>query len=306
MPIKPEPRHATVPKIFRGIPTIPKYPAPGPVKQLMKDINYIKALDTIPCAPASWQVIVETGLETAGPALLTLFLPGCNDIVKTKLGLSPWHARGIKGMISKAVQPEAVNATKFLYKIGYFTAEKYLWFFQVAEVTKNFFITWQSAVYMAQQCQLPSAGTAHGYIAPFIYPGDASGPLAIAPLKLVPGVSCGLSNVAIAPGFQGSFSFTCEWQTWPERGGAANVSTWYTEDGSETVYDASTTYNPATGQKNTTAAAFWAKNDSHSAQRNFRLWMAADSATHVQPVSGTWTMSSQGRHSGLASFGCLP
>lgn len=302
--IQPE-HHSSVPKIFRGIPTIPKFPAPGPVKQLMRDINYIKELNTIPCATPNWYVTITTGIETAGPALLTLFLPGCNDIIKTKLGLSPWHARGIKGMIAKAVPPQAVNATKFLYKIGYFTAEKYLWFFQVAEVTKNFFMTWQSSIYMQQQCQLPGNGTAHGYFTPYIRDGHSSGPLEMAAIKLVPGIAVGGNQIAIAAGFQGAVAYTLDWDTWPERGGGANVSTWYTEEGSDDVHDLSQTFNPQTSQGGTTAGHFYAKNDALAGQKKYFFWWSSDSETNVQPVRSDWSASSQGRHNGLTSFGCV-
>jgi hypothetical protein len=301
-----EARTPHVPKIFQGIPTLPKFPYPGPVKQALKDINYIKELSTIPCGEASWTVIAETAFATAPPALLSLFLPGCTDIIKTKLGLSPWHARKISGMIKSAAPPLAVNATKFLWDIGYFTAEKYLWFFQVAEVTKEFFITWQSQVYMQQQCQLPGAGTAYGYITPFVYGAHQNSGLAISAQKLCPGVAVGLNNIQIAPGFQGSIAWNCEWQSWPDRSVAANVYTWEEETDIPDPLDFMQTNDPALNNNQRTGGHQYVQNINTVAGKQLRLFMSSDSETNVQPVSGTWTCSVQGRRSGLYSFGCYP
>lgn len=302
--IQPEPKHAKVPQIFQGIPKLPKFPYPGPVKKALKDFNYIKELNTIPCGEASWWVIAETFLNTAPPALLTLFLPGCSDIIKTKAGLSPWHARKLSGMIKKAAQPLAVSNTKFLYNIGYFTVEKYLWFFQVAEVTKEFFITWQSQVFMQQQCQLPGAGTAYGYIAPLVYPPKQTAGLAIAPIKLCPGVSVGLNNIQIAPGFQGSIAWTAEWASWPDRSKPANVYTWDEETDVTGPLDFMQTWNPTLNNKANTGGHQYVQNISESAGKQLRIFFSSDNETDVQVISGSWTCSVQGRHSGLYSFGC--
>jgi hypothetical protein len=303
--INPE-HHSHVPLIFQGIPKLPKFPYPGPVKQALKDINYIKELNTIPCGEASWTVIAETFANTAPPALLSLFLPGCTDIIKTKLGLSPWHARGLKGMIKKAAPPLAINGTKFLYNIGYFTAEKYLWFFQVAEVTKEFFITWQSQIFMQQQCQLPAAGSAYGYIAPLVYPAKGEGGLAIAPIKLCPGVAVGLNNIQISPGYQGSVAWTAEWASHPDRSVPANVYTWDTETDIPEALDFMQTYNPELNNKANTGGHQYIQNISTSAGKQLRIFWASDSSSNVQVVSGSWSVSVQGRHSGLYSFGCYP
>jgi hypothetical protein len=301
-----EGRHATVPKIFRGIPTIPKFKYPGPIRQALADVNYIKELNAIPCAPASPEIYIKTALNTGVPALLSLGLPGCNDILKTKIGLSPWHARSISGAIKKATAPSLLGGNNFLYKVGYFAAEKYLWFFQVAEVTKEFFITWQSQVFMAQQCQLPGAGTAHGYIAPFIYTANQTGPLGIAPIKLCPGVANGLASITILPGFQGTFGFSCTWDSWPTRGGAGDVQTWYTEEGIDEARDLSHAWDPETGQNGTTGGHWYYRNMSINLGHTFSLWMNNNSDQSMQVVAGTWSCSVQGRHSGLSSFGCAP
>jgi hypothetical protein len=297
---------SSVPKIFQGIPEIPKFKYPGPVKQALKDINYLKELSVIPCGEASWSLIAVTGIETAAPALLTLALPGCTDIVKTKLGLSPWHARGVKGLIRGAAAPLALSGTKFLWNIGYFTAEKYLWFFQVAEVTKEFFITWQSQVYMQQQCQLPGAGNAWGYITPFVYSGHRSGPLQISPGKLCPGVAAGSNVIQIAPGLQGSIAWTAEWQSYPDRTAPANVSTWEEETDITGPLDFMTTWDPDKNNKSVTGGHQYMRVLETEHGKQLRLFMANDSGVQAQPVSGSWSVSVQGRHSGLHSFGCVP
>lgn len=306
MAFEKTPPRATVPKIFRGIPELPKFQYPGPIKKALKDINYIKELNAIPCAPASPEIYIKTAFNTAPPALLSLFLPGCTDIMKTKVGLSPWHLRGIKGMIQKASPPQALAARQFLYKVGYFAAEKYLWFFLVADVTKEFFITWQSQVFMAQQCQLPGTGTAHGYVAPFVYTAGHEGGLGIAPIKLVPGVAVGLNNVNILPGFQGSFGWSCEWDSWPIRGQGVSVTTWMTESGIDTPFDVSALPDPLGQQGNVTGGSVYGQNISLSQVKSFSLFMRNEGETPAQVVSGTWSVSAQGRHSGLSHFGCFP
>lgn len=297
-------RRATVPKIFQGIPDFKQFKAPGPIKKALKDINYIKELNTIPCAEASPLVYITTAYETAPPALLSLVLPGCTDIAKTKLGLSPWHLRGVKGMISKITAPEALAAKTFLYKIGYFTAEKYLWFFQVADVTKNFFITWQSQVFMAQQCQLPGAGTADGYITAFTYPPTPGQHMAISARKLVPGMACGLNKLVIFPGFQGSVGWSVTWDSWPIPGMGGDVSTWVVETGTEDVQQYSRTSNQPGSNGMTTGGHWYGQNQSLLAPREWEFFLSNNSATPMTAVGGTWTMSLQGRQSGLTNYGC--
>lgn len=299
-----EPRRATVPKIFRDLPGTFKFPYPGPVKKALKDINYIKDMMHIPCGEAGPQIVITTGLAAGAPALLSLFLPGCLDIAKAKVGLSPWHARGITGLIKGAAPPIAATGNKFLYKLGYFTAEKYLWFFQVAEVTKEFFITWQSQIYMAQQCQLPGAGTAYGYFPPFIYGAEAEQGLDIALIKPNAGVAVGLSDLTIQPGFQASVAWDTEWDSYPIRGNGINVNTWYTEEGSDDPLDFSSSSNPANNGRNITGGSFYYRNQSVVNGHKFRFFMQNTSGENVQCVRGTWTVSLQGRHAGLSNFGC--
>lgn len=305
MPREPR-QHLHVPKIFQGIPELPKFNYPGPIKKALKDINYLKDLSTIPCGEASWMVIAQTGLNTGLPALLTLALPGCNDIVKAKLGLSPWHARGVKSLLRGAAPPLALTGTKFLWKIGYFTAEKYLWFFQVADVTKEWFITWQSQVYMQQQCQLPAAGSAYGYFPAFVYGTAGPQPLSIAPIKNCPGCIISGDVIQIDPGFQASIGWSVNWDTYPIRGGGVNVNTWTVETAIPGFTNFMGTNDPNKRNGNQTGGHAYIQNDTHSEGLRIAFFMENLGSNNVQPISTTWTVSTQGRHSGLYSFGCLP
>lgn len=273
---------------------------------ILKDVNYIKDMMVIPCAQPSWLVIIETGFAAAPPALLTLFLPGCTDIVKTKLGLSPWHHKGIKALIKGAVQPEMIKANKFLYNIGYFTAEKYLWWFMVADVTSNFVTTWQSMVFQAQQCELPGAGTAYGYFDAFVYQPDQEGYIPWTPIHGNPGVAFSGSTIGIMPGFEASIAFSILWDSWPVAGQGANVSTWLERVDPPLVDDLMATNDPALKNKNRTSGSIYHQNIGAIVPTLYRIGYANTGSGNAQIVGGNFNIGLTGRASGVVPWGCKP
>lgn len=273
---------------------------------LLRNINYMAELTMISCTEPDIWVIARTGLASAPPALLSLFLPGCTDIVKMKLGLSPWHARGIRSMIKGIAAPGSIGGNKFLYKVGYFTAERGLYYFMLADVTTTFLNTWQSMVFQAEQCQLPDAGTAYGYVAPFIYIPDSAGGLGITPIHNVPGMSNSLNGVNIHPGFEGNFAFECTWDSWPERGKPTNVNTWVVE--SEVDFPTNVMNNNAPGAtlKNWSGGHGSFNTVGDVVSKTYALNYANIGDQSAQVVSGSYTVSLRGNDTGALPWGCKP
>jgi len=273
---------------------------------IMNRINYIKNLNVMGCSAPDFFVAVETGFAALAPALLTLFVPGCTEIVKAKLGLSPWHAKGIRSALKAAAPPFATEANKFLYKVGYFTAERGLWYFMVADVTTEFFVQWQSLAFVAEQCQLPSAGTAYGYISPFIYPADHEGGLGITPQHNVTGMSTTLSSVRIFPGFQGTVAFSAEFDSWPTRGQGVNVHTWTEDVQSGAIIMPMDTNVPPSNPYNQTAGHFSFDTTRNVTEQEYRFKIKNNGSDNAQAISGTYTVNMQGHPTGVLPFGCNP
>jgi hypothetical protein len=273
---------------------------------ILKNINYIKKLSVIGCSAPDIFVAVETGFQAAAPALLSLFAVGCTDIVKMKLGKAPWHHKGIGGLLKGAAPPFSAGANKFLYKIGYFTAEKGLWWFMVADVAVEFEAQWNSLVFAAQQCPLPSAGTAYGYIAPFIYGPGQETTLAPVPVHNVPGMAVGLNNVAIFPGFLGTVNFSTEWDSWPVRGQGVSVSTWMEEIHHPEPISYYTTNNPPSQPHNETIGHTAFDTLSNLTRTDYIFHMANTGDTFAQVVNSTYSVSLSGHPTGVMPWGCHP
>jgi hypothetical protein len=273
---------------------------------IMSKINYIKELNVIGCTTPDIYVIIKTGLQSAVPALLSLAVPGCTDIVKMKLGLSPWHAKGIKSLIKAAAPPFTTGANSFLYKIGYFTAEQGLYYLMLADVTTEFFTQWQSLAFVAEQCPLPSAGTAYGYISPFIYNENVSEALGITPLHNVTGMAVSNSSVRIFPGFKGTVAFSAEWDSWPIAGQGADVTTWTEDHNTGDIIMPMTTNVPKSNPYNQTAGHFSFDTTTMLVEQEYRFRMRNNSDKKALVVGGTYTVNMTGHPTGVLPFGCKP
>jgi hypothetical protein len=271
---------------------------------IMKNINYLTKLSRIPCAePDAW-IIIKTAFSSAPPALLTLFQPGCNDIVKMKLGLSPWHLRGIKGLIKGAQAPQALGAKQFLYKIGYFTAEKYLYWWMVADVTTEFLTTWQSQVFQEQQCQLPGAGTGQGQLTGFIYTEDNIGSVGWSPTRHTPGIAYGVGQITVLPGYQASIAYHMSWEGAIDPTQQSPVSTfWEPLDGSS-VNDYATTNDPIEKNGNTTGGSWYHNDAGGISPGTYRVRVQVGGPNPMRLINGHFSISTFGRHQGNLTFGC--
>lgn len=273
---------------------------------IMRNINYLKKLNVIGCSAPDFFVLVETGFEAAAPALLSLFVPGCTDIVKMKLGHAPFHSRVLKGFLKSAAPPFSAGANQFLYKIGYFTAEAGLYYFMLADVAVEFETTWNSMAFAAEQCPLPSAGTAYGYVTPFIYGPGQDTFLTPSPQHNVGGMAVGLHGVTIFPGFQGSFTFSCEWDSWPVRGQGVSVSTWVEELPDNTPISLSTTNIPPTQPYNETIGHLSFDTLHKLVSTRYEMHVQNTGDTFAQVVAGTYSVAMSGHPQGVLPFGCKP
>lgn len=271
---------------------------------IMSKINYIKDLNVIGCAQPDIYVTVETGFAAAAPALLSLLVPGCSDIVKMKLGHSPWHAKAIKGLLKGAAPPFSAGANKFLYKIGYFTAERGLYYFMLADVASEFFIQWQSLAFVAEQCPLPHAGTAYGYVAPFIYTPEHEGGLGITPLHNVAGMANFLNGVQIFPGFTGSVAFSAEFDSWPVRGKGVSVDTWTVAQATGEIIMPVSTNQPPSQPYNQTAGHFAFDTTRAHTGTSYNFMVHNTGGEAAQVISGSYTVQMSGHPTGVLPWGC--
>jgi hypothetical protein len=271
---------------------------------ILKNINFLRKLNRIPCGVPSPLIVIETAFESAPPALLSLFQPDCNDIVKLRIGQSPWHLRGIKGLIEGAVGAKALGAKKFLFEVGYFEVEKFLWWWQVAEVTAEFITTWQTMIYQEQQCQLPGAGTARAIFTPFGYPPNSGGALSITPTHNVHGVFFGGGLIRILPGFEATVVYWSEWESVNPPGQPVDVSTWYTEDDGNVIQDLSHTNDPIALNGNRVGGSFFVPPVQPFAQKTYHFWGQNNGDNIVRPRFSSIQISLLGRQMGNLSFGC--
>lgn len=271
---------------------------------ILRNYNYVKKLLTIPCGSPDWLVIIETAAKTAPPALLSLFLPGCEDIVKTRLGTSPWHAKGIRTMIKGVFKPFPVSEQKFLYKIGYVAAERFLWYYMVADVTQEFYTTWQSAIYQQQQCQLPGAGTGYGYFAPFFYAPNREDYLIWSPIHAPFGIVAAGGQLIIQAGFQSNMAYSVEWIT--RSGAPAKVTTWLEVTDNPVSEDLMTTFDPTLKNGKFTQGSHYHELIGETSPFIYRVGLYAEGDEDVQPFASQWSCSLHGRANGNTTFGCHP
>lgn len=270
----------------------------------MRNINYLKELNVIGCSAPDIFVSVETGFQAAAPALLSLLTPGCTDIVKMKLGLSPWHRKGISSLIKGAAAPFAAEGNKFLYKIGYFTAERGLYWLMVADVTTQFFATWESLAFVAEQCPLPDAGTAYGYIAVIIYGPHTTGFLHPSPQHNVTGMAVGLNGFTIFPGFQGQVNWSAEFDSWPERGKGVSMNTWMTEDDSDVRFNEYSTNRPPSQPHNQTIGHRSFDTLHNFTRKDFVMHCENTGEGNAQVIASTYSIKMTGSPSGVLPWGC--
>lgn len=118
---------------------------------VLDNLGYIAKASYYPCAAPQPALILQAAGAAAYPILLEAVSFGCQDIVKMRAGISPWHARNLKGMIQGVNKPKEQD---FISKTLKFTipVEKLLFFWFVVDLTTGFAAKWQSNMFKLNAC----------------------------------------------------------------------------------------------------------------------------------------------------------
>lgn len=128
---------------------------------LIDNLGYVKSASYYPCALPNPVLLIEAAGLAIGPVLLSAASFGCNDIVKMRAGISPWHSRGIKMLINGAIPPAEKDAVGKIYKF-LIPLEKLLFVWFVADLTTEFFARWHSQAFKLGACGVPSSQCSYG------------------------------------------------------------------------------------------------------------------------------------------------
>src|SRR3954463_476556 len=118
---------------------------------VLDNLNYLRRAALFPCAQPNPVLIIEAGAQALFPVLLQAVTFGCLDIIKMRAGISPWHARGMKGLIGGAIPPEQADFVNKVYRYAV-PLEKALFFMFVVDLTTEFFARWQSNFFRLGGC----------------------------------------------------------------------------------------------------------------------------------------------------------
>lgn len=270
------------------------------------NLNYIRRAMRHGCASPNIEIIIETAFQAAVPNLFKLTLFGCTDIVKMKLGRSPWHTRALKGLIDSVHTPETRAGNRFLFHIGYDTIEKYLWWWMVADAATSFAADWMSLMYEEQRCQLPNSGHLTAPLTA-LYAGPESniGTVFINGVDARPCCRIGGNSVVIPAGCVGSISYHCEWT--PFLGLPANqgsVTTWLEgPDGKK--YDETESKPDGFGGVHQTIGMAPERRATVTADEQWFIRYKVNQGL-MGCQRGHVSVSAQGRHIPLIGAGCTP
>src|SRR4051794_22021710 len=118
---------------------------------IIDNANYVKSASYFPCARPEPILIIEAAASALGPVLLSFAAFGCNDIVKMRAGLSPWHRRAVKAMLEGAIPPEQRDMVNKVYKFA-IPVGKLLFVWFVADLTVEFFARFHSQLFKLGAC----------------------------------------------------------------------------------------------------------------------------------------------------------
>jgi hypothetical protein len=161
-------------------------------------------------------------------------------------------------------------------------------------------------VFVQSQCELPDAGTAYGYVSPFVYVVDLESPLGLGPIHNVPGLAVAGSEFHIFPGFEGEIAFSVTWDSWPIRGLPTNVDTWMEMGTSPTRLQEMNNANPNGQPKGWTGGHWSFLTLGETMLTVYKLKCLNNGPNYAQPVAGTWTCRLRGNNTGVLPWGCKP
>jgi hypothetical protein len=124
----------------------------------ISNLNYIKRVYNHPCATPTPNVMIETAFPAARLALLEVLSFGCTDILKMRLGRTPWHSRGLKMLIRKKSLGVQLGPRTTGFSYAFAPVEFVLQYMLFADAATGFAANWMSLVYQQQGCTLPGSG----------------------------------------------------------------------------------------------------------------------------------------------------
>lgn len=137
---------------------------------VIDNLGYIKKAAAFPCATPNPILIAQAAGNAIAPVLLNAATFGCNDIVKMRAGISPWHSRGLKALIKGAIPPDETATAGKLLKFT-IPVEKALFFWFVVDLTTDFFARWHSQVFRLGACGHPlRSWTGSGPLSTWVMP----------------------------------------------------------------------------------------------------------------------------------------
>lgn len=129
----------------------PKTHTEDPTMGAIENLGYIKQASLYNCGSPDPLLVIEAAGRAIAPVLISAVSFGCNDIVKLRAGISPWHARGMKALVEGAIPAAQKDQVNGIYKF-LVPAEKALFFFFVVDLTTEFLARWQSQLFKLGAC----------------------------------------------------------------------------------------------------------------------------------------------------------
>lgn len=137
---------------------------------VLDNLGYIKQAAAYPCGNVDISLTLQAAANAGAITLWQAATFGCNDIVKMRAGLSPWHSRGLKALVDGILKPEEKNLVSKWYKF-IIPLEKALFFWFVVDLTTGFIANWQSQMFKLGACETSAdygygSGSAPEWICP--------------------------------------------------------------------------------------------------------------------------------------------
>src|SRR4051794_22750875 len=113
---------------------------------VIDNLGYVSKATYFPCATPSPILAIQAAGDALFPVLASALQFGCLDIIKMRAGMSPWHARKLRALISNPVTAVETDRLNKIYKYAV-PVEKLLFFWFVVDLTTEFFARWQSNMF---------------------------------------------------------------------------------------------------------------------------------------------------------------
>lgn len=137
---------------------------------IIDNLGYVAKAQVYACAHPDIILTIQAAGAAAAPVLLSALSFGCNDIIKMRAGISPWHSRKIKALIEGAIPADQKDAVNQIYKYT-IPIQKALFFFFIVDLTTEFFARWHSQMFKLGACnEFPSDCEKMGTLATWVQP----------------------------------------------------------------------------------------------------------------------------------------